>query len=81
MNIQDKIIKIASELSGMPSNQITLKSTLKEELSLDSLSLVELVVACEDEFQIEIDMDHPDTAKAETLEDLHNAILMLTSSN
>jgi len=81
MTIQEKIIQIASSLSRKPINEITLNSSLIEDLELDSLSLVELVVACEDEFQIEIDMDHPDTAVADKLQDLYNAVVMLTSSN
>lgn len=81
MNSQEKIISIAASLSNKPASQITLESTLTGDLELDSLSLVELVVACEDEFQIEIDMDHPDTAKARILRDLYNAVETLINPN
>jgi acyl carrier protein len=40
-----------------------------------------MIVACEDEFKIEIDMDHPDTRNAKTVRDLYNGILVLTGSN
>lgn len=81
MNIQEKIIQIAASLSYKSINEISLKSSLHNDLELDSLSLVELVVACEDEFKIEIDMDHPDTAAAETLQDLYDAVVNLSGSN
>ena len=54
---------------------------MKKDLRLDSLSLTELIIACEDEFKIEIDMDHPDTADAKTLRDLYNGIVSLINSN
>jgi acyl carrier protein len=39
------------------------------------------VVACEDEFGIEIDMDHPDTQAARTVGDLYSGIQRLISAN
>ena len=60
---------------------IDLDTLLYGDLKLDSLSLTEIIVACEDEFKIEIDMDHPDTADAKTLRDLYNGIVSLINSN
>ncbi|MCH3971956.1 MAG: phosphopantetheine-binding protein [Oscillospiraceae bacterium] len=44
--------------------------TTFEELDLDSLDLVDLVMACEDEFDIKI----PDDANLKTVQDLMNLI-------
>ena len=60
---------------------IDLDTLLYGDLKLDSLSLTEIIVACEDEFKIEIDMDHPDTKNAKTVRDLYNGILILVGHN
>lgn len=79
-DIEEKILKIAEKYSRKDSNIITLDSNFKTDLNFDSLSLTEFVLACEDEFQIEIDLDHEDTAKATVIRDLYNAVLVLISS-
>jgi acyl carrier protein len=78
-NISQKLISLTEHYSGVSA--VTLDMTLRKDLELDSLSLTELIVACEDEFSIEIDMDHPDTVNAKTLRDLYNGIVMLVNSN
>jgi len=45
---------IANEL-GIDKNQITMESRLAEDLGADSLDAVELIMALEDEFGIEVD--------------------------
>jgi acyl carrier protein len=77
--IEHTLIKIAYEYAKF--DFIHLDLDLKKDLRLDSLSLTELIIACEDEFKIEIDMDHPDTADAKTLRDLYNGIVSLINSN
>lgn len=77
--IEDTIIKLAAQFTR-GKEVITLDSTFKSDLKFDSLSLTEFVVACEDEFDIEIDLDHPDTANAKVLRDLYNAVLVLVNS-
>jgi acyl carrier protein len=78
-DIQQKLFAIISEHHNM-NITISLDLKLKDDLKLDSLSFTELIVACEEEFDIEIDMDHPDTQKAETVGDLYSGILVLTGS-
>ena len=80
-NIETQIIELARQLTRYKKQEITLQSKFKEDLRLDSLSLTELIVACEETFNIEIDMDHPDTANAKVLNDLYLAVIQLTSSN
>ena len=79
-DIQQRLFAIISKFYN-PKTPVSLDLTLKDDLKLDSLSFTELVVACEDEFGIEIDMDHPDTRNAKTVRDLYNGILVLTGSN
>jgi acyl carrier protein len=79
-NIEQRLLQIVNMYKESESN-VHLDLNLYEDLRLDSLSLTEMIVACEDEFKIEIDMDHPDTRNAKTVRDLYNGILVLTGSN
>lgn len=79
-DIQQKLFDIILKLHK-PNIPVGLDLTLKDDLRLDSLSFTELVVACEDEFGIEIDMDHLDTQTANSVRDLYNIIVNLVSSN
>jgi len=79
-DIQQKLFAIILKLHK-PNIPVGLDLTLKDDLGLDSLSFTELVVACEDEFGIEIDMDHPDTQAASTVGDLCSGIQRLISAN
>lgn len=53
MKIEERIKDILSELSGEKS--IETKARLQEDLSLDSLSMVTMLVEIEDSFSIELD--------------------------
>lgn len=52
----DCIVKILQEQDGLEDVEIT-NDTKLSDLGLDSLSVVEAVMACEDEFGIEVDAD------------------------
>ena len=49
----DKIIEILKELSGL--DEIKSEANLKSDLALDSFSMVALLIAIENAFQIELD--------------------------
>ncbi len=53
----EKIKKIVAEQLGADADEITMESTFIEDLGADSLDVVELVMAMEDEFDMEIDED------------------------
>ena len=76
---EDKILEL-SKIYGKPKNDITINSSFKEDLRMDSLSLVEFIVACEDEFDIEIDLDSDQNSKIKTLKDLHDAIVWIKNN-
>lgn len=57
--------------------EVHLDLAFRKDLGLDSLSLTELILACEEVFEVEIDVEHPLTAQARTLRDLYNALEML----
>ncbi|MBC2850795.1 acyl carrier protein [Cetobacterium sp. 8H] len=64
----DKIREIVVEQLGVDADQVTLESNFVEDLGADSLDTVELIMAFEEEFDIEI----PDTdaEKIKTVKDV-----------
>jgi len=51
----DKVKSLFEEELGIDSEKITMDAKLEEDLEIDSLGRVEVVMAFEDEFEIEID--------------------------
>ncbi len=68
----DKIKEIVVEQLGVDADQVTLDANFVEDLGADSLDTVELIMAFEEEFDIEI----PDTEaeKIKTVQDVVNYI-------
>ncbi|WP_448821175.1 acyl carrier protein [Cetobacterium sp.] len=68
----DKIREIVVEQLGVDADQVTLEANFVEDLGADSLDTVELIMAFEEEFDIEI----PDTEaeKIKTVQDVVNYI-------
>ena len=52
--IVGKVKKMVASQLGKPEDEISLESAFIEDLGADSLDLVELVMAMEDEFGVEI---------------------------
>ena len=52
--IQAKIVQIISEQLGKDESDISMSSNFIEDLDADSLDTVELVMALEEEFEIDI---------------------------
>ena len=66
--MEQKIVKIIAEKLNKKPEQITLESRLVEDLGADSLDVVELLMAIEDEFGIEIPDEEIENIK--TVDDL-----------
>ena len=58
-----KIRKILAEQFSMNEDDITMDTSFTEDIGADSLDLVELVMALEQEFDIEIDDDQVENIK------------------
>lgn len=54
MDIFERVKKIIVDLLGVDPEQVTLESKFREDLEADSLDLVELIMALEEEFEGEI---------------------------
>jgi len=63
----EKLKEIIVEQLGVDTDEITLTSSFKEDLGADSLDLVELIMAMEEEFGIEIPDEDAENIK--TVED------------
>ncbi|MDX8393776.1 MAG: acyl carrier protein [Mariprofundales bacterium] len=68
-DIQVKIIKIAADQLNVDSEEINPDSSFVDDLGADSLDIVELVMAFEEEFGVEIPDDD-----AEDIMSVQNAI-------
>ena len=75
-NIEDEVKKIVVEHLGIEETKVTPQSKFIDDLGADSLDTVELVMAFEEEFSIEI----PDDA-AETITTVKDAIGFIESQN
>ena len=60
----DRVVKILREQDGLEDVELT-PDTKLAEVGLDSLATVEAVMACEDEFGIEIDAESNPTTVGE----------------
>ena len=73
--IQAKVIQIISEQLGKDESEIKMSSHFIEDLDADSLDTVELVMALEEEFEIDI----PDEA-AEKITTVESAVDFIVES-
>jgi len=69
-NIEIQLVEITKKYVKK-DKEVSLQSYIKDDLKLDSLSLTEIIVACEDHFQIEIDLDSVDPKSLIKLFDLY----------
>ena len=70
--IEDKVKKIIIEQLEVAPDKVKLEASFSEDLKADSLAVVELVLALEEQFKIEIPDE--DTEKIKTVGDAINYI-------
>jgi acyl carrier protein len=73
--IQAKVVQIISEQLGKDESEITMSSNFIEDLDADSLDTVELVMALEEQFEVDI----PDEA-AEKITTVQSAVDFITEA-
>ncbi len=71
-DIYDKVVKIIVEELAVDEDEITSEASFIDDLGADSLDVVELVMAFEEEFDIEIPDE--DAENIETVQDAVNYI-------
>jgi len=65
----ERVIQIISDKLAIDPEQITAESTFSEDLGADSLDVVELLMALEDEFGLTIDEE-----EAENIESIRDVV-------
>jgi acyl carrier protein len=70
--LTERIIKLIAEQFNVDEKDITLETSFKDDLNADSLDLVELIMALEDEFGLEVDDEEVENIK--TVGDAKNYI-------
>lgn len=63
MNIEERVKGIIVEQLGVDQNEVTPTASFADDLGADSLDLVELVMALEEEFKIEINDEEAEKIK------------------
>ena len=76
MSVEDRVQKIACERLGVSAEEVKLEASFIDDLGADSLDTVELVMAFEEEFEIEI----PDE-EAEGIQTVKNAVDYINSNS
>ena len=66
----EKMKEIIADQLGVREDEVTLEASFKEDLDADSLDLFELVMALEEEYDVEIPSD--DLAELNTVGDVIN---------
>ncbi len=74
-NVADRIKKIVAEQLGVDEDQVTAEASFMDDLGADSLDTVELVMALEEEFDVEISDED-----AEKIQTVKNAIDYISKS-
>ena len=76
MSIEEKVQYIVCEQLGVSAEEVKLEASFIDDLGADSLDTVELVMAFEEEFEIEI----PDE-EAENIQTVKNAVDYINSNS
>ena len=75
MSVEDRVKKIVSDQLGKSMDEIQSDSSFVDDLGADSLDTVELVMALEEEFDLEIDED------AEKISTVNEAVDYINSNS
>ena len=70
--VERRVIEIIVEQLGVSEEEVTMEASFIEDLGADSLDLVELIMAMEEEFSLEISDE--DAEKIQTVQDVVNYI-------
>jgi acyl carrier protein len=61
--LTERIIKLIAEQFNVDKDSISLETSFKDDLNADSLDLVELIMALEDEFGLEVEDEEVENIK------------------
>ena len=73
--VQQGLAEIVNEIAGVPAEDVTPDKSFTDDLDIDSLSMVEIVQACEDKFGVSIPDD-----EVKNLKTVGDAITYISSN-
>ena len=71
-SVEKRVLEIIVEQLGVSEEEVTMEASFIDDLGADSLDLVELIMAMEEEFGLEISDE--DAEKIQTVQDVVNYI-------
>ena len=71
-SVEKRVLEIIVEQLGVSEEEVTMEASFIDDLGADSLDLVELIMAMEEEFSLEISDE--DAEKIQTVQDVVNYI-------
>jgi len=71
-SVERRVVEIIVEQLGVSEEEVTMEASFTDDLGADSLDLVELIMAMEEEFGLEISDE--DAEKIQTVQDVVNYI-------
>ncbi len=74
--IRAKLAEIVNQVAGVSADDVQLDKSFTDDLDVDSLSMVEIIVAVEDEFDVEV----PDE-EAKNLRTVGDAVAYIERAN
>lgn len=78
ISVNERIIKVIEKVTGNPVPNINFDSTITQELDLDSVKIIELFAALEEEFEIELPLKMMQVRTAnEFLSELQGALSVI----
>lgn len=79
--IEERLLALVNaDFNKKKNPNVTLDSHFRKDLGLDSLSMTELIIACEEMFEVEIDVDETQATEAKTLRPLFEAVCQLSGT-
>jgi acyl carrier protein len=76
VSVEERMLKIITDVLGIDRNEITMDSNLVEDFGVESIDTIELVAAAEEEFDIEIPLEDAEknTTVGKTIDYLKNRL-------
>ncbi|MDR0415976.1 MAG: acyl carrier protein [Propionibacteriaceae bacterium] len=74
-DIRAELAEIVNEIAGTAADDVTLDKSFVDDLGVDSLSMVEIIYACEDKFGVTIPEE-----ESKTLQTVGDAVAYIAKS-